>query len=167
MLRLSLVLVALAVAASGCDSGTVDSQRLFEDQALSSPVEGITAIDAQGNTTSTDPDDWRIGPAYQSTIRFAFLPSPNPASRSDVVTFQLVPAFSDALPSLRARVLFVSAAGQAEFLPLFDGTCRAGAVSCSITVRASQIDTQNTGGLYRLVVDDGQGIVTYGDVEVR
>ena len=167
MLRFPVLIAALTVAASGCDSGAVESQRLFEDLALSSPVEGITAIDAQGNTTSTDPDDWRIGPAYQSDVRFAFLPSPNPASRSDVVSFQLVSAFSDALPSLRARVLFVDAAGRAEFVPLFDGTCPAGGVSCSITVRASQIDTQNTGGLYRLVVDDGRGIVTFGDVEVR
>ena len=166
MLRLPFALAALAVAASGCDSSAVDSQRLFEDLALSSPVEGITAIDAEGNTTRTDPDDWRIGPAYQTNIRFAFLPSPNPARRSDVVSFQLVSAFSDALPGLRARVLVVDREGRAELAPLFDGTCRAGAVSCSITVRASQIDTQNTGGLYRLVVDDGRGIVTFGDVEV-
>ena len=166
MLR-PLALAALAVAASGCDSGGAESQDLFNELALSSPVEGITAIDAQGTTTRTDPDDWRIGPAYQSDVRFAFLPSPNPARRSDVVSFQLVSAFSDALPGLRARVLVVDREGRAELVPLFDGTCRAGAVSCSITVRASQIDAQNAGGLYRLVVDDGRGIVTYGDVEVR
>lgn len=168
MLRVLPLLVGLALISVGCDSGSGGSQLLFEDQALLSPVSGITAIDTEGTVTATDPGDWQIGPAYQSDIRFAFLPSPNPATRSDLITFQLVPAFSNRLPGLSVQILTVDLrTGQPLLGPLFGAGCEAGALSCSFTVRASQIADINGSGLSRIVVGNGAGIVTYGDIEIR
>ncbi len=168
MLRLSSVLAGLAVLAAGCDSGSQGSQLAFEDQALLSPAAGITAIDADGTVTQTDPGDWQIGPVFASDIRFAFLPSPNPARRSDLIAFQLVAAFSTPLPGLTVQIRTVDPRTDVPRLsPLFGTGCEAGSLSCSFTVRASQIEDLNGPGVARLVVGNGRSIVTYGDIEIR
>lgn len=167
MLRALSLLIGLALL-SGCDSGSRESQLLFEDLALRSPASGITAIDADGTIIQTDADDWRIGPAFSSDIRFAFLPSPNPATRDDLITFQLVAAFSNSLPGLTVQLVTIDPrTGLPEFQPLFGTGCSGGTASCSFTVRAGQIADFNGVGLSRIVVGNGRGIVTYGDIEIQ
>ena len=166
MLRLSLV---LALAVSACDSGTADSQRLFEDRALLSPVEGITRIDADGTVGERDPSDWQIGPLYQARYEFAFLPSPNPVSKSqESLSFSLA-ALGSTAGTLQVSVLQENRAGALELVPIPGGNCQvtASAPVCSLDLFPSQFGLANADGLYRLVILDGRGIVSYGDVQVN
>ncbi len=77
----SLACVLLVVWAS-CD--TQDLQHEFEAQAFA-PAAGYTQTTETGETISTDEDDWRTAPAYQTRIEIdpAF---PNPPGTSAVVT---------------------------------------------------------------------------------
>ncbi len=166
MLRLSLL---LALVVSACDSGTADSQRLFEDRALLSPVEGITRVDADGVVRERDPSDWQIGPLYRARYEFAFPPSPNPVSKSqESLSFSLA-ALGSTAGTLQVSVIQGNRAGALELVPVEGGRCQVttSAPVCSLDLFPSQIDYTNTGGLYRLVILDGRGIVSYGDVQVN
>lgn len=166
MLRLSLL---LALAVSGCDSGTVDSQRLFEDRALLSPVEGITRIDTDGTVRERDPSDWQIGPFYQARYEFAFLPSPNPVSKSqESLSFSLA-ALGSTAGTLQVSVLQEDRSGRPELVPVPKGRCQVttSAPVCSLDLFPSQFGLANASGLYRLVILDGRGVVSYGDVKVE
>ena len=59
--------------------------------------------------------------------------------------------------------------GRVTFRNLSGGQCPQATAStfCTFDLSARQIDFRNTGGLYRLVVLDGRGIATYGDVQVQ
>ena len=170
MLRLLVPLVAL-VLFTGCDGASPEAQRLFEDAALLSPVSGITQTDAAGAISSRDADDWRIGPAYLNNIVFLQLPSPNPVVRGDALRFTV-----DAVVGVPGGIqVFVLAedpsTGVLRIQTIRDpGATGADAVRsdiCQFVISASQIGLSGP-GLYRLLLLDGRdGVVSYGDVEVR
>ena len=172
MLRLqSVPLVALAVLTlvAGCDSGEVASQRAFEDVALLSPVEGITQTRADGTVVRRDSADWQVGPAYQTRVTFLSVPFPNPVSRSTETLFLTLDVAGGVAGGLEVQVLYEDPrSGALDFLDLEGGRCTSATASaiCSFSLLPSQIDSRNTGGLYRLVVLDGRGIVSYGDVQI-
>ena len=151
-----MLLPALALAA--CDGSVGEEQLLFESEALSSPVEGVN-----------DGRDWRVGPAYAGRVSVLSTPTPNPVERAGTLSFTL-DVVSGVAGGLRVAVLAEDpVSGALDFLALPDGTCpnASSGTFCAFNLSARQIDYTNAGGLYRLVVLDGRGIVTYGDVEVR
>ncbi len=156
-------------AVAGCDSGDVEAQRLFEDEALLSPVAGITRVEVDGTVGARDANDWRIGPAFRNRVSLLALPSPNPVRFGQAITF---PVDSQGVPGgLRVVVLVRDPrTGALDLVAIRDpgseqpGASQAGFYTFSIS--ANQI-ALGVPGLYRLVLLDGtQGIVTYGDVEI-
>ena len=155
-LRLSLLVSAFALAA--CDGSAGEEQLLFESEALSSAVEGID-----------DGRDWRVGPAYVGRVSVLSTPTPNPAPRGSTVSFTL-DVVSGVPGGLSVEVLNRDArTGEIDFIPVPGGSCpnASSGTFCSFNLSANQINVTNEGGLFRLLVLDNRGIVTYGDVEVR
>ena len=171
---LRLLLVALPLVALACDSGTADGQRLFEDDALLSPAQGITRTaitDAGVVVLSRDSSDWRIGPAYLGFVRFLELPSPNPVASGAAVSFLIdTEGVSGGL-----ELVAVQRRGDlVDFVEILDpGAQRPDAFASgfySFTVSASQIAVAGggAGGLTRVVLLDGRdGVVSYGDIQVN
>ncbi|WP_412067360.1 hypothetical protein [Rubrivirga sp. IMCC43871] len=169
MLR-PLALALLVFAVAGCDTGDAEAQRLFEDEALLSPVEGITRVEADGTVGSRDANDWRIGPAFRNRVSLLALPAPNPLRRGQALSF---PVDTQGVPGgLRLLVLERDPlTGNLDFEPLRDfGADQPGASQpgfYTFSVSANQPAFAST-GLYRLLMFDGSNqIVTYGDVEIR
>ena len=166
--RLLLALPLALVAA--CDGSTVGAQQAFEDEALLSPVSGITRTDANGRVEARDPSDWRIAPAYVNRVEFIGTPFPNPVRYGQDVS---VPVNTAGVPGGLRLVLLEEdpQTGSLDLVALRDprSECPGGAGpdNCLFYVSASQIGLSGP-GLYRLVLLDGvNGIVSYGDVEVR
>ena len=156
---------------AACDGSSAGEQQLFEDEALLTPVQGITETDAQATVTARDPSDWRIGPAYLNEASLLQLPSPNPVRFGDAIGFLV--DLAQGLPGgLRLYVLAEDPVTRAvDLIPIADPNAyqpqatQTGFYSFSISAR--QI-AYGGAGLYRVVLLDGrQGIVTYGDIEVR
>ena len=166
---LRLLLVALPLVALACDSGAADGQRLFEDDALLSPVAGITRTDASATVLSRDSSDWRIGPAYLSRVRFLELPSPNPVARGAAVSFLID---TEGVPGGLELVALARSGGTVDFVPILDPGARRSDATASgfyaFSVSANQIDVDGGGGLTRVVLLDGRGgVVSYGDIQVN
>ena len=164
--RLALLLPLLLVA--GCDSNGGNAQLVFEDEALLSPIQGFTQVSATGTVGARDASDWRIGPAYVGIVSVLALPTPNPVPRTGSVAlaFNVVGGVPGGLDVVVLQE--DSLTGEITFRDLVDGQCRQATAStfCTFDLSARQIDYRNTGGLYRLVVLDGRGIASYGDVRV-
>lgn len=165
---LRLLLAALPLLALACDSATSDSQRLFEDDALLSPVAGVTRTDADATVLSRDSSDWRIGPAYRGRVSFLELPSPNPAAAGATVSFLVN---SEGVPGGLELVALARDGDRVDFVQIRDpGAQRPDASEPGLypfSVRAGQIDVDGGGGLTRVVLLDGRGgVVSYGDVQV-
>ena len=167
MLRLSALALFALVAA--CDGGSVEAQRAFETEALAGAISGVTRTDATGTVTSEDPSDWRIGPAYVGRVAVLSVPFPNPVERRETVSLSF--DVNGGVPGgLTVAVLDLDPlTGLQEFQELVGGDCPSASAStiCALSLSARQIDVDNTGGVYRLVVLDNNGVVTYGDVEVQ
>ncbi|WP_420454817.1 hypothetical protein [Rubrivirga sp.] len=168
MLR-PLLLVAAVLSVAACDGTSAGPQRVFEDEALFTPVAGITETDERATVLSRDPADWRIGPAYLNRVSLLELPSPNPVRRGQAVSFlvdtQGVPG------GLRLYVLAEDRAGAVDLVPVADPNAVEPAAAQAgfypFSVSASQIALGGP-GLYRVLLLDGaQGVVTYGDLDIR
>ena len=168
MLRPLAPLVALLLVA-GCDGTAREEQLLFEDQAILSAISGITETADDATVVSRDPSDWRIGPAYLNRVSFLELPNPNPVAFGEALRFlvdtQGVPG------GLRLYVLQEDPVTNAlDVVPIRgEGASRPDAAASgfyTFTVSARQIAPGGP-GLYRvLLLDGGQGVVSYGDVQV-
>ncbi|MEM0962953.1 MAG: hypothetical protein AAGK21_10520 [Bacteroidota bacterium] len=163
-------LLALPLVVLGCDSGTAESQRLFEDQALLAPAAGITEISPTGTVVSSDPDDWRTAPLFIGIAQILDLPTPNPVEVGDAVSFLV-----DTQGVAGGMALFVRlidpATGAADLRRVRDpGATRGDATTpgfYTFSVSAGQIALSGP-GLYRVVLLDGrQNVISYGDIEVR
>lgn len=168
MLRLVALLLACVLVA--CDGAAVQGQRAFEDQALLAPASGITQTDAAGTVTSRDADDWRIGPSYTNRVQFLSLPSPNPVRLGDAVGFVID---TQGVPGgLRLVVRSVDpVTGAVDLLRIRDPEAERPEAATTgfypFSVSARQIALEGP-GLYRVVLlAGGQGVVSYGDLEVE
>ncbi len=167
MLR-PLLLATVVLNLAACDGTSAGAQRVFEDEALFTPVAGITETDEEANRLSTDPADWRIGPDYINRVTLLELPSPNPSRLGQAVGFlvdtQGVPG------GLRLYVLAEDRAGAVDLVPVADPNASKPQASQAgfypFSISTSQI-ARGGPGLYRVVLLDGtQGVVTYGDLEI-
>lgn len=167
MLRLLAVLPALLLLAA-CDSTSSAEQRLFEDEALLTPVVGITETDASATVLSRDPADWRIGPAFRNRVSLLELPNPNPVRLGQAVRFLV-----DTQGVLGGLRLYVrqERSGTVDLVPIADpnayepGAAQSGFYPFAVSVRQIAL---GGAGLYRVVLLDGsQNVVTYGDLDVR
>lgn len=169
---LRLLLVALPLVVLACDSGTADGQRLFADDALLSPVAGITRTDASATVLSRDSSDWRIGPAYLTRVRFLELPSPNPVASGAAISFLID---TEGVPGGLELVAVQRRGDLVDFVEILDPGARRDDATVSgfysFSVSASQIAVaggSGVGGLTRVVLLDGRGgVVSYGDVQVN
>ncbi len=149
---------SLAFFAIGCD--TAQLQSAFEDEAFSVPT-GITRADEHGEVASADENDWRTSPAYMGRVYIdpAF---PNPAGASDFVSIPLrVRQFN----ALQGRLALVSYDEDriARRLDDIRDARDPGAYVFTFSPRVLGIT-----GLVRLfIVDDGGGLISYGDLLVE
>jgi hypothetical protein len=167
MLRLPAALLALLLLAA-CDSTSSTEQRLFDDEALLTPVAGITETDANATVLSRDPADWRIGPAFVNRVSLLELPNPNPVRLGQAIGF-LVDSQGVA-GGLRLYVL-EERSGTVDLVPIQDPNAYEPAAAQSgfypFTISVRQIALGGA-GLYRIVLLDGsQNVVTYGDLDIR
>ncbi len=154
----------------GCSKS--DDQKKFEQQAYSIP-ENYTAMNANGRPAGsgqTDPDDWRISPAYQGLIEVSTPAYPNPVSLNsslridiDILGFESVPGL-EVYTLRQVNNLFgpIVQLDQSELSPglrvlVMDPSSFSGASS-----------SQNATGLNRIIIFDGRdNVITYGDVRVN
>ena len=156
-----LAVLACVVLSAGCDSGVGQAQRVFEDQAFLGVAEGITEVrivDGVAVVVDTDPDDWRVGPAFGTRVQVLSPPAPNPVAPAGEITFTLFTSDPGEL-QLRWR----DARGDVLFVDTFPAS--AGGIR-SLTVRGDELSDGTDGTFRVLVVDSRQSVVTYGDVRV-
>ncbi len=150
-------LVALYLCCA-CDSA--EMQNVFEAAAFATP-DGITRTDENGEVVSTDADDWRVSPAYMGRVHIdpAF---PNPAGQGDNIT---VPVQVRQFGAVRGTLALVSYDSYriARRLDEIRNARDPGAYVLSFPARLLQVE-----GLLRLyIVDNGGGLVSYGDVLIE
>ena len=151
-------MVAVACLCAACDSAKM--QNTFEEAAFASPS-GITETDENGEVVSTDTDDWRVSPAYMGRVHIdpAF---PNPATIGDNIT---VPVLVRQFDAVRGTLALVSYDSDriARRLDEIRNASDPGAYVLSFPARILRVD-----GLVRLyIVDNGGGLVSYGDVLIE
>ncbi|HKK47054.1 MAG TPA: hypothetical protein VJ964_16120 [Balneolaceae bacterium] len=157
---------------AGCSKS--DDQRKFENEALTAP-KGITKTSANGDidTTSTDPDDWRISPMYHGLISVGLgdnqPPYPNPVNYNSNLTVQLTFNVTDPVDAIEIRSFRYPNENQFPRIKFLDQNELS--TFNTITIQAKNIaigQGSSASGLYRLLIYDGnQNMITYGDIEIQ
>lgn len=163
MLRPSLVLL-LALAVAGCDSGQSEEQRLFNDRAFFSAPSGITRVSASGEVLSEDPDDWRVGPAFATTVLEVDLDGPNPVRVTGEASVTL-----NLLQGLGGRATLYVVREDGDLIPVvpLNPPDVSGPGFPTFTVAGGELSPLGRPGLVRVVLlDDRLNAITYGDFEV-
>lgn len=144
-----------------------DDQRRFEDEAFVQP-QGITQTTADGSIVSDDPDDWNVGPMYQSLIIVDQPAFPNPVDYNSNFTIRINLQTPDAVN----QMIFYSFRYPTELNgPIYELDQSRLQLFNSVTIPASSIADQGAAGAagtYRILIYDGRdNLITYGDVELR
>lgn len=160
-----IVLISVVFMLISCDDS--DDQRKFEQEAMAEPS-GFTETDATGEVIQEDPDDWRIGPMFGTTVDVQDPAFPNP-SEGDDITINIYILSNNAVDGL--LVYYRNENGYFRQLyrdptsPLMPGIKQ---------IRFDPIDLSPTStldgarGLHRIFVFDGnENLITYGDVKIE
>lgn len=144
------------VLVSGCN--LEDEQETFWAEALAEPS-GITETTESGTVVSTDPEDWRVSPRYRGLVTTIEPPYPNPSEGQTVILTVDYSAIQGA-----PQQLFLVVVEEERLSVIDEVTGTAGAYQFSFNPSA----TLGEPGLYRLLIlDDGDELISYGDIEVE
>jgi hypothetical protein len=144
-----------------------DEQRQFEREAVSLP-ENITETNENGSIVEgrEDPDDWRIAPFFQGVV-YVDPPFPNPMLSTDRININIQVTGVDGVSGLNIVALF----NENSFRPVYQdlrSPLPTGLTSISLSAADIAQFAENPEGLYRIIIEDRQGvIITYGDVRVE
>ncbi len=150
---------------ASCDDS--DDQREFEQEAMAEPS-GYTETDFNGEIISEDPDDWRIGPMFGTSVDVQEPAFPNPTEGDDI-TINIYILTNNAVDGLFVRHRdergYFRRLYQDDTRPLMPGIKQ---------IRFDPVDMSLTGtiddarGLHRIFVfDANDNLITYGDVKVE
>lgn len=156
--RLQVLVVCGVLALMACDTAELQSD--FEEEAFSMPS-GITSTDKNGEVAETDEDDWRTSPAYMGRVYIdpAF---PNPVGPNDFVTIPVRVRQFNALEGSLALVSFDEDRVARRLDDIRDAR-DPGAYVFSFSPRVLGVT-----GLVRVyVVDNGGGLISYGDLLIE
>lgn len=92
MIRPPLVLL-LIILLVGCDTNEQQDEFFLESELL---PDGITRTSESGEVLETDPNDWRVAPAFQGSVTVQPL-FPNPVARGGLVTVTITDTFDDVI----------------------------------------------------------------------
>lgn len=161
-----LTLLPLVWVMLSCDDA--DDQREFEQQAFSSPS-GYTETDAGGNIINEDPDDWRIAPMFETSVRISNPAFPNPTS-GDEINIHLMVQVLDAVNGLDVK--FLNNRGYLSPRSLYKNN-ESPLTPREYVIRFRPKDLSPDGtfdsarGLHRIFIFDyNDNLITYGDVKV-
>ena len=146
------------LALLACDTAELQSD--FEEEAFAVPS-GITSTDENGEVVETDDDDWRTSPAYMGRVYIdpAF---PNPVGPGDFVTIPVRVRQFNALEGSLALVSFDEDRVARRLDDIRDAR-DPGAYIFSFSPRVLGVT-----GLVRVyVVDNGGGLISYGDLLIE
>ncbi|MEP0545936.1 MAG: hypothetical protein ABJF88_03325 [Rhodothermales bacterium] len=164
MIRTLLLASVCLCLLPACDTNAGQDEFFLESQLSPS---GITRTSASGEILGeSDPDDWRVAPAFQGSVEVVPA-SPNPVDRNGLVTIVVQDTFDDALTGgVRATGFTDTNPRQFVELDRDDGN------GPFYTLTFSPTLLRQTGGdaarLFRIrIFTTDSRIVSYGDIEVR
>ena len=156
-----LVLFAAALAGSSCGAFDNEAQEAFEFAAFQAVPDAFTETTASGEVVRSDPNDWRVGPAFVGRVQVLSPLYPNPASRSDRIVLSM---YTDGVVGGMA-LYTINARG--DLLLLAERADATAPGIYELEAFGSEAAGGGASGLYRLVVLDGaQRVLTYGDVSI-
>lgn len=146
-----------------------NEQRKFEREAISLP-DNITETNESGGIVEgmEDPDDWRIAPYFQGVVYVEPLPFPNPLLSNQRLNLNIFVTGVDGVSGLRVFVLYNESSTSSFLYESQSSPLPTGLTSISLLAGDIARFNDNPEGLYRIIVEDRQGvIITYGDVRIE
>ncbi|MBD3616052.1 MAG: hypothetical protein HUJ22_05715 [Gracilimonas sp.] len=162
-----MIFLLVSVSLMSCSRN--DDQVKFEKEAYSAPA-GYTETNFQGEVQSEDPDDWRISPLYQGTVRVN-PPFPNPVTTDQPVNFEIeVISVQQSINGL--FVVTRNNDGTLKSPPLYERFETLDQGLTTFTINPIEFGFQGSPegarGLHRVFIFDGnQQMISYGDIMVE
>lgn len=162
---ISLAAVLLGFLLVGCSKS--NDQKRFEKEAYSKP-QHITELNANGQppeSGQTDPDDWRISPAYKGLIEINKKAFPNPVFINSRFQIELHIRYANNLSGIDVYAFQypdeISPIETIGEMQIYDQSFP------NVRIDAAKLPTDKRNNLYRIIFLDQMGdVITYGDVQV-